>query len=38
MSGIAYNACFYPERPLLALLLLPALPLVARPFARRTIG
>jgi hypothetical protein len=38
IGGVAYTACFYPERPLLGLLLLPILPLIASPFARRTIG
>lgn len=38
VGGIALTACFYPEQPLLALLLLPAAPLVARPFAWRTIS
>ena len=35
---LPFSACVEPERPLLLLLLVPALPLAASPFARRTIG
>jgi hypothetical protein len=38
VGGIAFIACVEPEPPLVALLLVPALPLVVSPFARRTIG
>jgi len=38
VGGVAFTACVEPERPLLALLVLPALPLATSPFARRTIG
>jgi hypothetical protein len=38
VGGAAFTACVEPEKPMTALLLLPALPLVASPFARRRIS
>lgn len=38
LGGIAFIACVEPDPPAVVLLVVPALPLVASPFARRTIG